>query len=210
MNRREALQRVAMILGGSIVGANLFLEGCTRSATKTVEGLFDEKMINIIGDLADAILPPTSTPGAKEAGVGNFIPVFVRDCYTEKQQQAIVDGLATLDKKSQEVKGKDFASLTIEERTEVADNLYKESEEYNSQRWERIKDEVEKNKTKQNELVKPDVDYEPEHWFKMFRQMTLTGYFNSELGLTKALRYVKIPGKYDGNFPYKKGDKAFY
>ena len=79
MNRREALQRVAMILGGSIVGANLFLEGCTRSATKTVEGLFDEKMINIIGDLADAILPPTSTPGAKEAGVGKFIPVYVRD-----------------------------------------------------------------------------------------------------------------------------------
>ncbi|MCA5004601.1 gluconate 2-dehydrogenase subunit 3 family protein [Sphingobacterium bovistauri] len=210
MNRREALQRVAMILGGSIVGANLFLEGCTRSATKTVEGLFDEKMINIIGDLADAILPPTSTPGAKEAGVGSFIPVYVRDCYTEKQQKAIVDGLATLDKTSKEVKGKDFASLTIDERTEIADKLYKEAEEYNGKRWERIKDEVEKNRTAQNELVKSDVDYEPEHWFYMFRQMTLTGFFNSELGLTKALRYVKIPGKYDGDYPYKKGDKAFY
>jgi len=209
MNRREALQRVAMILGGSIVGANLFLEGCTQPASKSVEGLFDAKMIDRIGDLADAILPPTSTPGAKEAGVGNFIPVFVRDCYTEKQQKAIVDGLAKLDKTSKDLKGKDFASLTLDEKTEVADKLYKESEEYNGQRWERIKDEVEKNKTKQNELVKPDVDYEPEHWFHLFRQMTLTGYFNSELGLTKALRYVKIPGKYDGDYPYKKGDKAF-
>ena len=209
MNRREALQRVAMILGGSIVGANLFLEGCTRSATKTVEVLFEEKTINTIGDLADAILPPTSTPGAKEAGVGNFIPVFVRDCYTEKQQKAIVDGLATLDKTSKDLKGKDFASLTLDEKTEVAEKLYKEAEEYNGKRWERIKDEVEKNSTKQNELVKPEGDYEPEHWFHLFRQMTLTGFFNSELGLTKALRYVKIPGKYDGSYPYKKGDKAF-
>ena len=209
MNRREAIQRVAMILGGSVVGANLFLEGCTRSATSTVEGLFEDKMINLIGDLADAILPPTSTPGAKEAGVGSFIPVYVRDCYTEKQQKAIVDGLATLDKSSKEVKGKDFASLTIDERTEVAEKLYTEAKDYNSERWERIKDEVEKNKTKQNELVKPDVEYEPEHWFHLFRQMTLTGYFNSKLGLTKALRYVKIPGRYDGEYPYKKGDKAF-
>ena len=186
MNRREAIQRVAMILGGSVVGANLFLEGCTRSATSTVEGLFEDKMINLIGDLADAILPPTSTPGAKEAGVGSFIPVYVRDCYTEKQQKAIVDGLATLDKSSKEVKGKDFASLTIDERTEVAEKLYAEAKDYNSERWERIKDEVEKNKTKQNELVKPDVEYEPEHWFHLFRQMTLTWYFNSKLGLTKA------------------------
>jgi hypothetical protein len=42
----------------------------------------------------------------------------------------------------------------------------------------------------------------------MFKQLTLTGFFNSELGCTKALRFVKIPG-FDGNLPYKKGDKAF-
>lgn len=209
MNRREALQRVAMILGGSIVGANLFLEGCTRPATKEVATLFEKEMIERLGDLADAILPPTSTPGAKEAGVGNFIAVYVRDCYTEKQQKAILDGLDTLDKTSKDVKGKDFASLTLEERTDVAKELYTESTEYNKARWERIKDDVEKNTTKQNELVKDPVEYEPEHWFHLFRQMTITGYFNSELGLTKALRYVKIPGRYDGEYPYKKGDKAF-
>jgi hypothetical protein len=40
MNRREALQRVALILGGTVIGANLFLEGCTRSATKDVQAMF--------------------------------------------------------------------------------------------------------------------------------------------------------------------------
>jgi hypothetical protein len=43
----------------------------------------------------------------------------------------------------------------------------------------------------------------------MVKQLTIWGYFTSEPGATKALRYVAVPGKYDGNFPYKKGDKAW-
>lgn len=208
MNRREALQRVAMILGGSIVGANLFLEGCTRPATKSVAALFEKDMIDRIGDLADAILPPTSTPGAKEAGVGSFIPVMVRDCYNEKEQKAFIDGFNTLDKKCMEVKGKKFADLTLEERTDVAEALDKEAAEYNKQKAEKEKDYIEKNKLKQNELYK-ELELEPKHWFSMFKETTILGYFNSELALTKALNYVKIPGKYDGDYPYKPGDKRF-
>ena len=35
------------------------------------------------------------------------------------------------------------------------------------------------------------------------------GYFTSEPGATKALRYVAVPGRYEGCIPYKKGDKAW-
>jgi hypothetical protein len=35
------------------------------------------------------------------------------------------------------------------------------------------------------------------------------GYFTSEIGSKQALRHLPVPGKYDGNFPYKKGDKAW-
>ena len=208
MNRREAIQRVAMILGGTVIGANLFLEGCTRSASKDVETLFEQKSVDLIGDLADAILPPTSTPGAKEAGVGNFIPVMVRDCYTEEQQKVFLDGLNQIDAKAKEIKGKSFAELSLEERTSLAAALDKEATDYNNKQNEEKKEELEKNKLKQNELYRDVVTPTP-HWFSLFKQLTLTGYFNSELGLTKALRYVKVPGKYDGDFPYKKGDKAF-
>ncbi|BCO17439.1 hypothetical protein KUC3_02960 [Alteromonas sp. KC3] len=34
-------------------------------------------------------------------------------------------------------------------------------------------------------------------------------FFTSQVGATKVLRYVSIPGKYDGALPYKKGDKAW-
>ena len=208
MNRREAIQRVAMILGGAVIGSNLFITGCTRTANKDVAQLFDEASISRLGDLADAILPPTSTPGAKEAGVGNFIPVMVRDCYTEAHQKVFLDGLNTLDDRAKEVKGKAFGDLSLEERTEVASFLDKEARAFNEKQAEDQKDQREKNKLKQNELYR-DVVNDPPHWFTLFKQLTLTGFFSSELGATKALRYVKVPGKYIGDLPYQKGDKAF-
>jgi len=37
----------------------------------------------------------------------------------------------------------------------------------------------------------------------------LLGYFTSEAGCTKALRYIPVPGKYVGCISYRKGDKAW-
>jgi hypothetical protein len=38
MNRRDALERVALIMGGTVVGGSLFLEGCKTADKKTVAG----------------------------------------------------------------------------------------------------------------------------------------------------------------------------
>jgi hypothetical protein len=43
----------------------------------------------------------------------------------------------------------------------------------------------------------------------MVKQMTLMGFFTSETGITKTLRYVAIPGRYDGDVPYIKGQRAW-
>src|SRR5690606_17757494 len=127
MNRREALARVAWIMGGAVVGANLFLEGCTREATKDVESLFEPGTVDLIGDIADTILPPTSSPGAKEAGVGSFIPVMVKDCYTPADQQTFVEGLTTLESASKEQFGRKFQELDSNERTELLAAIDKEA-----------------------------------------------------------------------------------
>ena len=49
----------------------------------------------------------------------------------------------------------------------------------------------------------------PPHYFTMIRQLTIWGYLTSEPGMTQALRYVETPGRYDGAYPYKPGDKAW-
>jgi hypothetical protein len=45
-------------------------------------------------------------------------------------------------------------------------------------------------------------------WFRIIKKLALIGYFTSQEGMTKALRYVKVPGDYKACIPYKKGDKA--
>lgn len=187
MNRREALARVAWIMGGAVVGANLFLEGCTREATKNVESLFEPATVDFLGDIADTILPPTSSPGAKEAGVGSFIPVMVKDCYTPADQQTFVEGLTLLENASKEQFGRRFQELDPSERTGLLALIDKQAKDH------------QRDKTGED----------PNHYFHLFKQLTLLGFFTSELGATKALRYVQVPGKYDGDYPYKKGDKAW-
>lgn len=187
MNRREALARVAWILGGTVVGASLFLEGCTRKATADVASLFEPATTDLLGDIADTILPPTNSPGAKEAGVGTFIPVMVRDCYTTDQQKIFIEGLGQLERAARDKYGSVFQKLNASDRTALLTTIDKEAKDY--------------------QRNKPSDD--PDHYFSLFKQITLLGFFTSELGATQALRYVQIPGRFDGNYPYKKGDKAW-
>lgn len=187
MDRREALQRVAILMGGTIIGASLFLEGCERPASKDIGKLFERKSIDFFGDLAETILPRTNTPGAKEAGVGSVIPVLVRDCYTPEEQQVFLRGIANIDNLAEKGFGDQFQKLDKKDQTAFVNKLDKEAQDY---------------------VAKKSAD-EPPHFFTMFKQLTLLTFFSSKLGATEVFRYVKIPGKYDGNFPYHKGDHAW-
>lgn len=187
MNRREALSRVALLLGGTVIGAEFFLSGCKTNSSVNTENLFEKDTLAFMNEAAETILPQTSTPGAKAADVGSFMAVMVRDCYTERDQKAFKEGLTKLDKSCKEKYGKGFMEAGSEQRTALLIQLEKEAQAYNN--------------SKKKE--------ESNHYFTMIKQLTLLGYFTSELGCTQALRYLPVPGKYVGDYPYKKGDKAW-
>lgn len=188
MNRRDALARVSWILGGTIVGSTVFLEACKPEAEKKQAGdFFDAETIALLNEMGETILPETKTPGAKAAKVGEFMEVMVRDCYTKNDQGIFKSGLKRLQKKCKEETGKEFMACSPEERTAFfvkMDNLQKR---YMA--------------TKREE--------QPSHYFRMVKELTLLGFFTSEIGSTKAQRYIETPGSYDGNVPYKKGDRAW-
>ena len=67
MNRREALKSVVLMMGGTMVGANVILTGCAPD--KQIEGLdFSEEELAFMDEIGEAIIPTTDTPGAKEPG----------------------------------------------------------------------------------------------------------------------------------------------
>jgi len=187
MNRRDALSRVALIMGGTVIGAEAFLSGC-KTATKYGESLnFTPEDIAYLNEIAETIIPATSTPGAKDAKVGEFMTVIVKDCYEEKDQKAFLEGMKKLDEASNKLNNASFIKSTAEQRHNLLVNLDKEAKDH------------QKNK-KQDD---------PSHYFTMMKQLTLMGFFTSKPGATQALRYVAVPGKYEGCIPYKKGDKAW-
>lgn len=46
-------------------------------------------------------------------------------------------------------------------------------------------------------------------WFQPVRDLAAGAYFSSEAGMTKALRYVRVPGKYVGCMPLEPGQPAW-
>ena len=48
-----------------------------------------------------------------------------------------------------------------------------------------------------------------EHYFNLLRELSLQAYFSSEIGTTKALRYIMTPGKWIGCVPFKPGQPAW-
>ncbi|MGN6440077.1 MAG: gluconate 2-dehydrogenase subunit 3 family protein [Agriterribacter sp.] len=190
MNRREAVARVALILGGTVVGAGVFLEGCKPGADKKADandGLFSADDITYLDEIAETIIPTTNTPGAKAAKVGAFMTVMVNDCYDEKDQKVFKEGMKLLNDASQKKFSKSFVEADASQRKELLTEIDKEAKDYT------------KNKK----------DNDPKHYFRMMKELTLLGYFTSEIGATQALRYAPVPGKYEGCVPYKKGDRAW-
>lgn len=189
MNRRDALSRVALLLGGTVIGAEFFLSGCSPADKKIGQSVdFTADDIAYLDEVAETIIPATDTPGAKAAKVGTFMTVMVKDCYNEKNQKVFLEGMNKLNEASKKkYNGNGFMKITPEQRKELLTELDKEQKEYG------------KNKKKEDDP----------HYFSQMKQLTLLGYFTSEQGATQALRYVPVPGRYDACIPYKKGDKAW-
>lgn len=47
------------------------------------------------------------------------------------------------------------------------------------------------------------------HYFHLVRELSLQAYFSSEVGMTKALRYIMTPGKWVGCVPLAAGQPAW-
>lgn len=204
MDRRELLKMIAVLTGAAVVGAEVFLSGCS-TADKT--GLqFSAADLALLDEVGETILPATSSPGAKEAKVAEFMQLMVKDCYPAASQQAFVKGIAELDKACKAMHKKSFIECSPEQRKALLLQLEEEAKEFN-------KAQDEKDKPRREELNKQDKGYDfvasPRHYYTLIKQLTLLGYFTSEVGAKKALRHNPVPGKFDGAYPYKKGDKAW-
>lgn len=187
MNRREAISSVAVLLGGSIIGGEIFaLAGCT-STPKQVNDLFNTKDVDLLDEIAETIIPETNTPGAKAAKTGAFMALMVKDCYTSENQQVFLKGLKDIDTQALASYKTNFIDLKDDEKKALLNKLDTTQKE-----WQQKKEKE-----------------QPSHYFRMMKELTLLGFFTSEIGGTKVLSYVEVPGRYDACVDYKKGNPVY-
>lgn len=187
MDRRQALYQTSLLLGGTIIGAEAILSGCSPNKSPK-SALFQEGDEALLDDIADTILPDTTdSPGAKQAKAGAFMVLIVEDCYEEEEQKIFVEGLKKIQAQSQAQFNNSFNALNAVQRHELLSGMDKTAAAYES--------------SKETDA--------PLHYFTLIKQLATFAYFSSEIGVTKALRYNPIPGRFDGCVEYKVGEKAW-
>ena len=193
ITRREAILRVSAMLGGvTLVGQTAMLASCAAgpaadSKSGNSSSLFRQSEIELLDGIADTILPETDTPGARAAGVGPFIALMVTDTYYQDDQQIFRIGLQSLQTQCLVSYGAHFLVITAAQRLAMLEKLDAEQHLYMQTR----------------------ADGAPAHYFRMLKELTLLGYFTSEIGYTQAMRYTETPGRWDPCVRLFPGEKSW-
>jgi len=196
MDRREAILRITGLMGITLSAPLLagLLTGCDAPGKKNQVArgplVISDKHRQILSQISEIIIPATSTPGAKAAKVPEFILLMLADCYTYKQQQAFFAGLDTFNATAEEKYDQEFLDCSLQEQEALV--VMEEKKTINL-----LKDQTATNE----EVILP--------FFSILKELTLVGYFTSEIGATQALKYVAVPGEFHGSVPLQPGQKAW-
>lgn len=181
MNRREAVKATTALLGGVLLTSNGFLVACARDESKAAGKVLTLDDQSLIEEIADTLLPTTpSSPGAKAAGAGAAINLLLTDCYEPETQERVVNGLKEFRRTCGKECGNGFASLPQKEREQLLREIDAEAQKAGEK-----------------------------HYFSLLRELAVRAYFSSEIGKTKAMRYILVPGKWVGCVPLTPGQPAW-
>lgn len=123
MNRRDAVQRMSMLLGGVALSGPL-VAGIMGEKTYFGESVYITPLQEkLLAELADVIIPATDTPGAKAAGAEQFIIRVIRDCTPLEEQKAFYASLDKFDKDSKTAYGKNFVALSNDQKVAMVTKL---------------------------------------------------------------------------------------
>ena len=189
MNRRDALR---LLTAGAVIPA-LTPELFAIYRQAHPEGSYSLRTLSphqndTVVAMIDQIIPATDTPGAKGARVNEFIDVILTEWAKDDERHNFLDGLADVDRQSTALFGKDFASASPAQQLVLLRSMDEASAHARSQQkqappfWE---------SAGRDRQMQGD-------FFTVFKNMTLHGYYTSEIGFTQELKLEIIPGAQHG------------
>jgi hypothetical protein len=188
MNRRKAIGQIAL----TGIGGGLLLAGYKwYDWTRTPDITYIEQHKELITALAATIIPTTDTPGAREAGVGDFIVTMIRDCTDRMSANKFIDGLKDLGHYCQSHFDKPYEQCSESDQQAILHYFEEKGTPY------------------KGIVGKAQDAYLGRSFFATLKKYTVEGYCSSEIGATKGLSYLYIPGSFHGCIPLQPGQKAW-
>lgn len=189
MNRREALR---MLTAGAVLPALTpelfaFYQQAHPAGSYSLRTLNPHQNDTVVA-MIDQIIPETDTPGAKAVRVNEFIDVVLTEWANDEERRHFIDGLDDVDKQSNALFAKDFAGASSPQQVvllramDAAADVIRSRPKEHPPFWE-----------PQGRDTQMQGDF-----FTVFKNMTLYGYYTSEIGFTQELKLQIIPGAQHG------------
>lgn len=196
MNRRQFLQCAAIIsANASLVPASWSLTGeqqtylaSQASYINQAGKFFTEQQRATVAAITDLIIPATQTPGALQAGVPRFIELMLQDWFNEKERAIFMAGLIRLLPPGDIA----FVELTNAEQLQQLQQL---EEQAQNSTWYEVG----------NVLRVWD---ESAPFICQIKELTVLGFFLSEVGATDVLRRNPM-GAFKGDIALAKNQSAY-
>lgn len=186
MHRRQALRLLASAATLPLLSReafSLFQAVHEQLPEKPVLKSLNPGQNATVTTIAEIIIPQTNTPGAKAARVNEFIDLILTEWYDEEEKSTFLTGLAGVDSRARDLHGKDFVECGQKQQVEILQAL---------------DDEV----AARAEDVRRRRNRPPEmNFFFMFKQLTLVGYYTSQIGFEQELHGEIIPARHASCVP---------
>ena len=182
IDRRDALAGIAAMFGAGLYAP--IARALASDVTPISDGapsaaVFTAGQRALMTALSERVMPTTDTPGAIAAGVPEFIEKLLADWALPDERTPILAGLDAIEARSQA----DYGAAAAQATPEQQDALLT--------------------------LAMEDKLPGGRAFFDNFRQLVITGYFTSKVGITEERNYLPVPGRYDGAYLYSNVNRVF-
>jgi hypothetical protein len=193
LDRREFLTRAATLLGGavSLSCSRAILGRAQGEALRAAASVLPEGERATLEAVVDRILPATQTPGALDAGVPDFVEFVLAEGCTEAERSRFREGLVQLERSAQAETRSAFTELPGEARDAMLAAL-EQAEMANAAPASPLDQSLGTSKP----------------FFAFAKELTLVGFFTSELASKEVVSFAVWPGRFDGCIPFQPGQRA--
>ncbi len=174
LSRRSAIRQFLFVSAGMALIPSC-LQDKSKPAVELKNFSISADQDSLLAELAESIIPKTTTPGAKDISAHRFALKMMDDCRSKEDQEKFLAGLAAFEKQADKISGKSFVKQSAEERKAVLT-------------------EMEKDKESKEDAVA---------FYRTMKRFTIQAYSSSEFFLTKVQVYELVPSRYHGCVPVK-------